>query len=369
MARPVVASGGFGRRESVDARGNTVAHVRYGTTREKHCHLNFSDFCATVLTIAMRRYGDGVVEAELMAERAAMQSMVVHSLLPLAERIGRLLEEKELDEERAMLVEDHEMLAHESVGILLRANRAGLSAVFNYYATGLSSAKRSRSKSRAPPSPAKAPADKWQRPQRLLSLSQLYQLFQDFGVLPDVCDMAAIQTAFAVVKSRLLSDTEDFVDLLNYAEFEEIIVRIAFTSLKSEYQLRVHRLQALIRLLEESGGRRKLAMRNRGPAVIPRFVCNVPGLEALPLRRRRVSAAPSVSVASDDISVDLFASGAPLHGPLLSADPSTHSARRRAQAGTPDFSKVATPTLLAQVLRTAAQLKRSGPQTPPRKPR
>lgn len=94
---------------------STVMHVRYGTTREKHCHLNFSDFCATVHVIALRRYGGDEVGNSIsvspicrvkavalfqcplvpsVQDRDAIQAMLVHSLLPLAERIGKEISTK-----------------------------------------------------------------------------------------------------------------------------------------------------------------------------------------------------------------------------------------------------------------------------------
>ena len=147
---------------------------------------------------------------------------------------------------------------------LLNLNRNATIAVFDHYATSLATPKDKRVRRRsfsatrtpytddsarkhvttAPKTDAEA-----RTPTRLMSLQQLYQFCQDFGVMPDVADMAGVQVrwnlngtifihrisvaslnavsltlqaAFAIVKTRLLSDTEDFVDLLCYSEFEEV---------------------------------------------------------------------------------------------------------------------------------------------------
>lgn len=121
-------------------------------------------------------------------------------------------------------------------------NKPALTAVFEHYATCLGTPGRHRSPFKRSLSAKRFSTSDLQAttavriatgsestmpnkdPTRLMSLSQLYQFCQDFGVLPDVCDMVGIQSAFALVKSRLLSETEEFVDLLQFSEFEEVSV-------------------------------------------------------------------------------------------------------------------------------------------------
>jgi hypothetical protein len=94
------------------------------------------------------------------------------------------------------------------------------------------------------------------------------------------------QDAFALVKSRLLDDQADFVDLLHYIEFEEILVRIAFETLETDQAVHHRRLQLMLRLLEESGGRRKLSQALRSGPSIRAFQYDATGVEPLLLKPR-----------------------------------------------------------------------------------
>lgn len=86
---------------------------------------------------------------------------------------------------------------HSSVQLrtVLQANRHAMYTMFDCYANSLTTAKRARSvsRTRASSESTDSPSKRWQKPVRLLSLAHLYQLCQDFGVLPDVCDMATVQ--------------------------------------------------------------------------------------------------------------------------------------------------------------------------------
>jgi hypothetical protein len=174
------------------------------------------------------------------------------------------------------------------VSRLLGVNRASLCAVFDHYATAVISAKHAKSATVAlcDIDPTATELTRDSLPTRRMSLTQLCLFCQDFGILPALCDIVSIQDAFALVKSRLVDDQADFVDLLHYIEFEEILVRIAFEMLEPDQALHHRRLQLLLRLLEESGGRRKLSQALRSGPSIRSFQYDVAGVEPLLLKPR-----------------------------------------------------------------------------------
>ena len=345
--------------------GADLKHLRYGTTRAKHRSLNFSEFCAVMRLVALRRYGrtdllasDGDAVAAAHNDKESMKCMLVTNLLPLAERMGdELLRRGTGNRMPALLDKQDRLLADSSLQNVRSVNKASLRAVFDHYATmakPMSSPTRGGASSRsssvppgqrhshrhpgagagagagagvgagavggssAPSTPQRGRRDDpdsgpgttvsrsssvsprsrersssrhrraahASRTRHLMSLTQLYQFSQDFGVLPDVCDMVTLQDAFAAVKSRLRGGNDDFVDLLSEGEFEEVLCRVALVAFEGQYDQPSHRLCALFRHIEESGGRRKLARSTRGPPTIRRFTISVPGVAALPLQQR-----------------------------------------------------------------------------------
>jgi hypothetical protein len=181
---------------------------------------------------------------------------------------------------------------------------------------------------------------------RLLSMVHLHQLCQDFGVLPGVCDMATIHvrvvgrdvcgclhpsllcsldgvpcvpasrkpsrsssTACWALRTTLWtwSATPSMSRCVDgrrvhracvrdvcatwrqrvHCRALQIVARVALAFFERQYPQPVHRLGALLRLMEDSGGRRKLSQGGTGRCnpTIPRFTIELAS-NAFPLKRR-----------------------------------------------------------------------------------
>lgn len=222
----------------------TAAHGR---------ELDFDAFCDLLADIGSR-----------MPHSLTLGDLVHKYLVPLAEREGR--EMHVTNEQQARTLREVALLDSAPVAKMFKECRTPFHQIFEYYAvrSGTSALGGSRS-----------PAVKGAKSS--LGYEGMLLMAQTFGIVTDLVSPLELKTAFYDVKAKTERDraaglpsadhTSKYHDMLSFTEFERVL---ALVGIRHGGNQRVaDSLAILLRSMEYSGGRDKLAKSRNGVTVKP----------------------------------------------------------------------------------------------------